>query len=57
MVEQQVKYAQQEIFKAGKELGSAKIRLDGTKYEKDMNKLWDCLKKLNTKLVSDIRAK
>lgn len=57
MVEQQVKYAQQEIFKAGKELASAKIRLEGTKYEKDMNKLWDCLQKLNTKLVSDIRAK
>ena len=57
MVGQQVKYAQQEIFKAGKELGSAKMRLEGTKYEKDMNQLWDCLQKLNTRLVNDIRAK
>ena len=57
MVGQQVKYAQQEIFKAGKELGSAKMRLEGTEYEKDMNQLWDCLQKLNTRLVNDIRAK
>jgi len=51
----QVKYAQQEIMKAGKELSSAKMRLEGTKYEADAQHAWDALQKLNDKLVKDIR--
>lgn len=57
MVSQQVKFAQKEIYKAGRELGSARIRLEGTPYEKDMNKLYECLTKLNTRLVNDINKK
>ncbi len=57
MVSQQVKFAQQEIFKAGKELGSAKIRLEGTAYEKDMNAIMERLTKLNNRIVKDINKK
>ncbi len=54
MVSNEVKWAQKEIYKAGKELASARMRLEGTKYEKEMNKLWDSLAALNTRLVDDI---
>lgn len=57
MVSQQVKFAQQEIFKAGKELGSAKMRLEGTAYEKDMNAIMERLTKLNSRIVKDINKK
>jgi len=57
MVSQQVKFAQQEIFKAGKELGSAKMRLEGTAYEKDMNAIMERLTKLNNRIVKDINKK
>lgn len=57
MVSQQVKFAQQEIFKAGKELGSAKIRLEGTAYEKDTNAIMERLTKLNSRIVKDINKK
>lgn len=57
MVSQQVKFAQQEIFKAGKELGSAKIRLEGSAYEKDINAIMERLTKLNNRIVKDINKK
>ncbi len=52
---EQIKYAQQEIKKAGRELVSANMRLDGTKYESDMRKVMDALSALNTRLVNDLR--
>lgn len=52
---EQIKYAQQEIRKAGKELISANLRLEGTKYEKDMRKVMDAISALNTRLVDDLR--
>lgn len=51
----QIKYAQQEIMKAGKELSSAKMRLDGTRYEADAQRAWDALQTLNDRLVKDLR--
>lgn len=55
MVNQQVKFAQKEVYKAGKELGSARMRLEGTEYASLSNKAMDALLKLNDKLVDDIR--
>lgn len=52
---EQIKYAQQEIQKAGKELVSANMRLEGSKYESDMRKVMDALSALNTRLVNDLR--
>ena len=50
---EQIKYAQKEIQKAGRELVSANIRLEGSKYESDMRKVMDALSKLNVRLVND----
>lgn len=52
---EQIKYAQKEIQKAGRELVSANIRLEGSKYESDMRKVMDALSKLNVRLVNDLR--
>lgn len=52
---EQIKFAQQEIHKAGRELVSANMRLEGTKYEKDMRKVMDAISALNTRLVDDLR--
>lgn len=52
---EQIKYAQQEIQKAGRELMSANMRLEGSKYESDMRKVIDALSALNTRLINDIR--
>ncbi len=57
MVSQEVKWAQQEICKHGNALSSARMRLQGTKYEKDMNAIMERLMKLNTRLVKDINKK
>lgn len=51
----QIKYAQQEIYKAGKELISANMRLEGTEYESDMKKVMDGLSKLNNRLIAALR--
>lgn len=52
---EQIKYAQQEIQKAGRELMSANMRLEGSQYESDMRKVMDALSALNTRLVNDLR--
>lgn len=52
---EQIKFAQQEIRKAGKELVSANMRLEGSKYESDMRKVMDAISALNTRLVNDLR--
>ena len=53
--EEQIKYAQQEIQKAGRELMSANMRLEGSKYESDMRNVMDALSALNKKLVNDLK--
>ena len=50
----QIKYAQQEIQKAGKELVSANMRLEGSKYESDMRKVMDAISALNKRLINDL---
>lgn len=52
---EQIRYAQREIQKAGRELVSANLRLEGSKYESDMRKVMDALSKLNNQLINDLR--
>ena len=52
---EQIKYAQQEIHRAGRELVSANMRLEGSKYESDMRKVMDALSALSTRLINDLR--
>ena len=52
---EQIKFAQQEIQKAGRELISTNMRLEGSQYESDMRKVMDALSALNTRLVNDLR--
>ena len=52
---EQIKIAQKEIQKAGRELVSANMRLEGSKYENDMRKVMDALSALNKRLIEDIR--
>ena len=52
---EQINYAQQEILKAGKELVSANMRLEGSQYESDMRKVMDAISALNTRLVNDLK--
>lgn len=52
---EQIRFAQKEIYKAGRELVSANLRLQGTQYESDMRKVMDALSALNTRLVNDLR--
>ena len=55
MVGQQVKFAQKEVYKAGSELGSARIRLQFTEYKSLADRAWKALEELNNTLVRDIR--
>lgn len=52
---EQIKFAQKEIQKAGRELVSANMRLEGSKYESDMRRVMDALSALNTRLVNDLK--
>lgn len=52
---EQIKYAQKEIQKAGRELVSANMRLEGSKYESDMRRVMNALSALNKRLIEDIR--
>ncbi len=52
---EQIKYAQHEIMKAGKELVSANMRLQGTQFEKEMTAALHAVGKLNTKLINYLK--
>lgn len=52
---EQIKFAQQEIRKAGNVLVSANMRLEGSKYDSDMRKVMDALSKLNKRLINDLK--
>lgn len=51
---EQIKFAQQEIRKAGNVLVSANMRLEGSQYEKDMRRVMDALSALNKRLINDL---
>ena len=52
---EQIKFAQKEIQKAGHELVSANLRLEGSVYENEMRKVLEALSALNKKLINDLR--
>lgn len=52
---EQIKYAQKEILKAGRELSFANMRLEGSEYESESRKVLEALRALNTRLVNDLR--
>ena len=56
MADREIRLAQQAIFKAGKSISEAGLRLRGTRYEKDYDKVFDALSALNTKLIKEIRS-
>jgi len=52
---EQIKYAQQEILKAGRELSFANMRLEGSEYESESRKVLEALRTLNRRIVNDLR--
>lgn len=44
-------------MRAGRELSSAKMRLEGTKFAVDMRKLWELLSSINSSLIDEIKGK
>lgn len=54
MSNQELKWAQKSLYNGGKQIADAGMRLRGTKYEKDYEKLWHALSELNSRLINDI---
>lgn len=52
---QEMKWVQQDIYKAGKMLVSANMRLEGTKYSSDMKKVMEGLSSLNSRLIEELK--
>lgn len=51
MTQQELRFAQRDVYNASQHLASAGLRLRGTVLEKDYEKLFKSLNKLNTKLI------
>ena len=54
MSNQELKWAQKSLYNGGKQIADAGMRLRGTKYEKDYEKLWHALSELNSRLINEI---
>ncbi len=54
MTTQELEWAQLSIYKGSKHIGEAGMRLQGTKYEKEFERIWCALSKLNSRLINDI---
>ena len=52
-----IRTIQSEVYKAGGLIGSARLRSEGTKYEKDLKSIFDKINRLNNKLVKEINKK
>jgi hypothetical protein len=52
-----IRTIQSEVYKAGGLIGSARLRSESTKYEKDLKSIFDKINKLNNKLVKEINKK
>ena len=57
LTEQELRWAQRDVFNAGNELVSAGLRLQGTQYEKAYLRTYKALNALNRKLIKDINMK
>lgn len=54
MNKQELRFAQKTLYNGSKQIADAGMRLRGTKYEKDYERLWHALSDLNSKLITDI---
>ncbi len=57
LTEQELRWAQKDVFNAGNALASAGLRLHGTEYEKAYERVYKALNALNRKLIKDINKK
>lgn len=57
LTEQELRWAQRDVFNAGNELVSAGLRLRDTQYEKAYLRIYKALNALNRKLIKDINKK
>ena len=55
MTEQELKWAQQDVYQAASKLVSAGLRLDGTKYEDQYRKAFETIRELNKMLIDAIK--
>lgn len=54
MTTQELKWAQKDVYDAGRKLATAGLRLGDTRYEAQYRKAWNALNKLNQMLIKDI---
>lgn len=54
MTKQEIKFAQQDVYKAGRILSSVGLRVDGSKYYKKYREMYDALNELNNMLIKDL---
>ena len=57
MTEQELRWAQKDIYNAGNNICSAGLRLRGTEFDKDYERLYNAMQKLNSKLIKAINKK
>lgn len=57
MTTQELRWAQKDIYNAGKSLASAGLRLQGSEYESAYNRLYKALEALNRSLIKDIQKR
>ena len=54
---QELRWAQKDVFDAANHLVSAGLRLQGTKYGKNYERIYTSLNALNRKLIADINRR
>ena len=57
LTEQELRWAQKDVYNAGNDLVSAGLRLRDTQYEKAYLRIYKALNALNRKLIKDINKK
>ena len=57
LTNQELRWAQKDIFNAGNSIAQAGLRLRGTEYEKAYDRLYKAMTALNQKLIKDINKK
>ena len=55
--EQELRWAQKDVFNAANHFVSAGLRLQGTEYEKTYQRIYKALNALNRKLIRDINKR
>lgn len=55
MTKQEIKFAQQDVYKAGNILCSVGLRVSGSKYYKKYREMYDALNELNRMLIEDLK--